>query len=256
MKSAPVKRHRHPAYPTKLEVQCDPRLLRQNIPPAWRAVPEIAGAVALFLAVESTGCRSGSKTPVVAPLFEHGEGRGATGCIVVAPPVFLSEEEAMQVIREEAGQHGLTLSPQKWTVPGVKLAGNLWSVDAVDLERKVAVKFVSQTDHNQVDSAREEERFMAFLRRTRASSVTKYDLRETGRFLATRVRKQAAEKVYLGTLYDPGTRLKRPERNLPEQSQNTKDDVNPWESARTESKRLLRLQVQDFVKWLQAQGAI
>ena len=37
----------------------------------------------------------------VAPIFEHGEGRLATGCIVITPPVFLSEEEGMQILREE-----------------------------------------------------------------------------------------------------------------------------------------------------------
>ena len=38
---------------------------------------------------------------LVAPIFEHGKGRGATGCIVIAPPVFLSEEDARQAIEEE-----------------------------------------------------------------------------------------------------------------------------------------------------------
>jgi hypothetical protein len=47
---------------------------------------------------------------VVAPIFEHGEGRGATGCVVVTFPVFLSEEEAMQVIREELAEHGIDLT--------------------------------------------------------------------------------------------------------------------------------------------------
>ena len=41
---------------------------------------------------------------IVAPIFQHGEGRGATGCIVMSPPVFLSEEEALLVVREELGK--------------------------------------------------------------------------------------------------------------------------------------------------------
>ena len=46
---------------------------------------------------------------VVAPIFEHGSGHGYTGCIAVAPPSFLSEEEAMQVIKYELAKHGVKL---------------------------------------------------------------------------------------------------------------------------------------------------
>ncbi len=45
----------------------------------------------------------------VAPIFEHGEGRGATGCVVIVPPVFLSEEEALQIANEELAQHRIQL---------------------------------------------------------------------------------------------------------------------------------------------------
>ena len=83
MEPKPVKRGRPPAYPTRREV--------------------LAGAASLGL-VNLTGLRlvlaeSGEQRISVTPIFEHGTGRGATGCIVVSSPVFLSEEEAMQVIR-------------------------------------------------------------------------------------------------------------------------------------------------------------
>jgi hypothetical protein len=260
MKAAPVRRHRRPAYPTKLEAQSDPSLLRKNVPPAWRAVPELAGAVALFVALETAGCRPGGKSPVVAPLFEHGEGRGSTGCVAVAPPVFLSEEEAIQVIREEASRQGLTLSRQPWQVPGAQFADGPASVDAVDLEKKVAVKFISETAHRDLARAKRDERFLAPLRGLSLSSVHPYDLPEMGRYFAARVRRQGQGKIYLGTLYDPAIRLK-PDRQEPNWKGMTAEEAEaawqkPRNEARAEAKRLLRLQVQDFVKWLQAQGAI
>ena len=56
---------------------------------------------------------------IVAPIFQHGEGRGATGCIVMSPPVFLSEEEALQVIREEMAAKGVQLGTNQTTVAGI-----------------------------------------------------------------------------------------------------------------------------------------
>ncbi len=44
---------------------------------------------------------------VCAPLFEHGEGRGATGCVVTASPVFVSEEDAQNIIIETFKKYGI-----------------------------------------------------------------------------------------------------------------------------------------------------
>lgn len=75
----------------------------------------MAGAVTILLTANNClaqhpyPAQAGAKA-VVAPIFEHGEGRGATGCVVVNPPVFLSEQDAMQVIREELPKSGVSLS--------------------------------------------------------------------------------------------------------------------------------------------------
>lgn len=110
MKAKPAARTHVPRYPTRLEVLADPDLLKKHLPPRWKAGAEMAGAVS-FLLLANAGIR-GATSPashlsvrpaVVAPIFVHGEGRGATGCEVINPPVFLSEQDAMQVIREELG---------------------------------------------------------------------------------------------------------------------------------------------------------
>jgi hypothetical protein len=62
---------------------------------------------------------------IVAPIFERGEGRGADGCMVMSPPVFLSEEAALQVIREEMAVKGVQLRTNQTTLAGVTVRA-LW----------------------------------------------------------------------------------------------------------------------------------
>ena len=114
MKSKPVRKYAQPKYPTRLEIAARPDLLQRHQPPTWRKWPELTGAAGLFLLADTARLSAAhnslecSKNPaqtnavaIVAPIFRHGEGFGATGCIVMSPPVLLSEEEALQVIREE-----------------------------------------------------------------------------------------------------------------------------------------------------------
>ncbi|MGA2255020.1 MAG: hypothetical protein ABSG53_10190 [Thermoguttaceae bacterium] len=70
MEPKPVQHQEQPSYPTRREV--------------------LAGA-ATFAMVNLTRCDVVSSEPetgriTVAPIFGHGEGRGATGCLVVSPP--------------------------------------------------------------------------------------------------------------------------------------------------------------------------
>ena len=47
----------------------------------------------------------------MAPVFIHGEGTGAYGCIAVTAPFFLSEEEAWEIIKSEAESYkGITFA--------------------------------------------------------------------------------------------------------------------------------------------------
>ena len=155
METKPVEHSRPPAYPTRREV--------------------LTGA-ASFALVSLTGCNfvcaEGPMGEIsVAPIFERGEGRGATGCIVVSPPVFLSEEEGVQILREELAKHGIHLKAGG-TLKGVHIAARRekyeWvdkgngekeikesivelpdkvkplRLDGLDPDRRIAVKFVSR----------------------------------------------------------------------------------------------------------------
>jgi hypothetical protein len=307
MKSKPVRKYTQPKYPTRLEIAVRPALLQRHQPPAWRKWPELTGAAGLFLLADTARLPAADSSPkgsqaltqtnavaIVAPIFEHGEGRGADGCIVMSPPVFLSEEAALQVIREEMATKGVQLRTNQTKVAGVTF-GSLWKpgvgsqqepfkADVADPKKKVFVEFLSERDARLWDWEREREE-----RATRGtnsafvvySSVNSYDLPQTAAYFAKRVKQQATDKVYFGTFYDPiaGT-WNFGHQAAAEPPAGQAKPTGHWEDVKftngsltatwsgqgkppgqrvdpiIESRRLLRLQVQDFLKWLQAQGAI
>ncbi len=128
-----------------------------------------------------------------------------------------------------------------------------------DPEKKVFVEFLGERDAWRWDQERGKEEG-----NLRISTVRSYDLPKTAAYVAQRVKQQATDKVYFGTFYDPiaGTMdlQKAATQSTPGKPKSTAQ-LNQLGTTnagrrRAESRRLLRLQVQDFLKWLQAQGAI
>jgi hypothetical protein len=321
MKPKPIRRYLSPKYPTRLEVAARPDLLQKHQPPAWRNWPELTGAVGLFLLADTARlvaaaspakggqARSQSQAvAVVAPIFQHGEGRGTTGCIVMSPPVFLSEEEAMQVIREAMAGKGVQLGTNHTTLAGITLerfelvvppavataageaaketkpAGPAFKIkqepfkaDAADPKKRVFIEFLSERDALRWDLERSKEGEKIF-----SGTVHSFDMPKTAAYLAQRVKRQATDKLYFGAFYDPLAGKLDTSKQVDAllaagaaESSNKPVDAKVETSAngrismtlsqptgavvpdpKAESRRLLRLQVQDFLKWLQAQGAI
>jgi hypothetical protein len=269
MKPKPVKRYGTPAYPTRLQVLADPHLLEKHIPVNWLSTPELAGAVAIFLAANSCTKAGEKQLPassgaaIVAPIFEHGEGRGVTGCVAVSPPVFLSEEEALQVIVEELTNAGVQVTGSDVVLEGVTIPQHIetyrrvgdtfeekveeipgtepLSLDIKDDKHRIGVEFISESDHFKLGGAMS------------VSTAQAYDFKQVARGVAKAVG-QKGKGIYFGAFYDP----------LPEVDwkslRSEKNWEKRWEAAETqagaEAKRLLRQQVQDFIGWLKGQGAI
>ena len=269
MHAKPLKRYGRPHYPTRLEVLRERDLLTQHVPPTWRTA-EMAGAVAVLLAVN--GCtnqeptsvskpeappqtasismerrpvapataRTSPQAAVVAPIFEHGTGRGAIGCVVVAAPAFLSEEEALQVITEQLKQAGVEIARINAALPTVNIRQaketKPLETDGLTADGVIAFEFVSESD------------YFNFGGRRSRSTVQDYNLVSVAQSLV----QQVADKgygVYFGAFYDP----------MQSASGRGSADVRWRErasNAREESKRLLREQVADFVGWLKGQGVI
>ncbi len=231
------------------------------------ALASLGGRLCVFAATEE------GKT-IVAPIFEHGEGRGATGCIVVSPPVFLSEEEAMQIIREELAKHGIQLKPgvalknvripRRMTLatkdgktrlkefdfesdPELKalskeareaaksLAPRPLALNGLDSNKKVAVEFISEKNYSDLGGP------------LSGSTVQHYDFKEVARYVAAKAKKQGKEMLYLGIFYEPAGTTKR-------------ELMDSWkkreEKGKTEAGKLLRSQVQDFTAWLKEKKVI
>jgi hypothetical protein len=225
-----------PAYPTRGQV------LGGEEPRGRRCGKGLAGAATFFLAISIGGCAESTASPeatgaptavkqdvarksrqnrnavIAAPLFEHGEGRGGTGCIVMTPPVFLSEEEAMQVIKEELGKRGIRLSKggefrnvvvnlPLQDIYGAKNHAKRTGaksraskpeplqVDALNSEKRIAVEYVSRSDIGKLNAYP-----------TCRSSAPFYD----AKLAATQLLHEAAGKgdgtMYLGVFYDPMAR--------------------------------------------------
>ena len=262
MRIQPVRRKSPPRYPTREYLFAHPELLA-IVPERWRRnrfVLKVLGAAAcLVLSIQNEACAQqkgrAASAARIAPLFPHGEGRGSFGCLATNPPVFLSEDEARQVIQDEAKKSGIEfvadaftvakvtvpLTDPYWCPPQVKRPGPAVQrrdvvLDGFDREHQVGYEFVSRQD------------FTAWERKDPAcrSTVASYDMKGIAEALRAGL-EAAAPEPRIGVFYESGA--------MPAASRE-----HSWEQRREEGRRLganeLREQVRDFIRWLKAQGVI
>lgn len=202
--------------------------------------------ISVASAEDSTENFAGDPATLDIPIFAHGTGRGSYGCESVAPPVFLSEEEAMQVIEEECAAQGIDLTGQK-TISGTFPAtstlpeaisgsesdqtytGDL-SLDGYSEDLGIGVEFVSTDDilDWKADTGM-------------AATVEEFDLKGTAQRLA-----DCTDNV--AVFYDPTADDYREFTGSNEESY--------VENSKEQSLEELRAQVRDFLQWLKAQGVI
>ena len=289
----PVRRCRTPKYPTKEQVLSDPELLyavpiRWRTRPLLCSVLVFTIAGGLYgcapnreeeqpqsaleepvapLPKDETQS-AGESTPepvreepasqapreaMQIPVFAHGSGRGSYGCESVAPPVFLSEEEAAQVIREEAILQGVDFSAQKTidaNIPVTNLYGDEQfsgksvqgplTLDGYDEALGVGFEFVSQKDVSAWSQAG-----------GRMSSVEEYRMKNAAERLASAVPDTAV-------FYDPGADWSAFSFDWQNGSQADYEAyVRQYTEQQKESmEEQRREQVRDFLAWLAGQGVI
>ncbi len=235
MKASPAKRYRKPKYPDKLEVLEAPAILRDHVPSTWKRSMRVTGALAIFAGAQAgmlTGCISGAqgkhatakhRSGMVAPIFMHGEGRGVTGCVVISPPVFLSEEEAAQVISETLAKAQITVSKQPYRISTAHFSEI--DADIYSPKNKIAMEFVGMNDYFKMGGE------------PTNSSISSFDFQRVAVGLSNDA---SAKDVRIGIFYDPMT-------STSEQS---------IDEARAQSKALLEAQVKDFIDWIKVQGTL
>ena len=118
MQIKPVTKANIPEYPTASEIDI-PKVLNASKPKKWKRNAAI-GAVMVGILFSTNSCRilHSSKREsypldsisLIAPLFEHGDGVGAFGCMVLAPPVFLSESQMFDLVESELENLGINFS--------------------------------------------------------------------------------------------------------------------------------------------------
>lgn len=258
MQASPQRTHRSPGYPTRLEINADPTLLRERLPSAWAGHPELATAAALALTFTLAGCHTPSSVvaadskacpaggpAIIAPLFEHGDGFAATGCIIVNPPAYFTEDEAWLIIDAELAKHGINLTEKEYAIPGVEiplyrsedLAARKdgdplpppvsvapLNADRADPQHRIALEFVSAENPPEKAAFHFADEF--------GGTIGSISFSGGAEAMRSEVGNSATEKVFFAALYDP------------------------LASSNAKSRRLLRQQVRDFIQWLEAQGAI
>ncbi len=269
----PVKRYKTPNYPDKQSVMNNPELL-SRLPNRWKKNIYVNAALSSLILFTLSSCRGKEtggtsiteKEAMVAPVFDHGGGRGSFGCMSIAPPSFLSEEEAYQVIQEEAKKHGISFERNNLELEGVEIPetkyylkseegdtgsykdkggvidssrkGDL-TLDGYDEEKKIGFEFISSEDYENwhVDEG---------IR----SSVDDFDFLSTARLLRDGFLDKNSD-ASIGVFYNPMESVPRDELG--------KDlDNIDWEALEKRVKQSaednLRKQVKDFLEWLKAQG--
>lgn len=277
MQIRPVRRVQEPQYPTSAVLLEHPELL-EAIPERWRGNPLVlrvlAGTLSLAVLGESYAVAQKPVNPGashVAPLFVHGDGRGAFGCVAINPPVFLSEDEAKQVIVEEAKKAGIDFAPNALTLKQVSVPiTEEYFCSYLDDEKKNTSRPPATQQLNLVLSGYDQKHNIAFelvaseeykawsskLPRC-ISSVSSYDFKETAETLRKEL--SAAEDVpWIGVFYEPGATVKK-KFSAPANASEA-DWKAAWDKREKQIKAIgreeLRKQVQDFMVWLKAQGVI
>lgn len=284
----PVKNYKSPKYPDKKIILTNPDMLKL-VPNRWSKSISTQIAFSSLLIMTLTACgqkydnssksfvpestpagasvyssehpdNSNNPTECVAPIFEHGDGTGSFGCDSVAPPAFLSEEEAYQIIRDEAMKRGIYLErtnellkdiqiPVTYMFPlnhipnpdnpdefipvypsKTKNAGNL-ALDGYQESKKIGFEFVSVDD------------FKGWQEKSDTwASVEEYKVLDAAKTLREGIAEKTNNK-YIGVFYDP----------IADVDFSTADS---YDKMKKSSEELLRQQIADFIEWLKAMNVI
>ena len=222
MQLKPVKKYKAPDYPIKEYFEKNSALLNKYMPRRWKGKAFVAIAFSLFAI---NGCASN-----IAPIFIHGEGLGSIGCIVVSPPIFISEETARQVIIKELKKENISFDKKDVSINAIINNEYKLVLDGLDTKNNLGYEFISKDDAYSISP-----------KHGSYSSVTDYNTKAAAENIRRKL--QEYDKIKVVVFYDPiiykRTRIFSPKMH---------DEVE--QQALNESKELLRLQVKDFIAWM------
>ncbi len=218
-------------------------------------------------------------TAVVAPIFDHGEGQSESH----GDYAFLSEEEALMILKHELSQHGIKLVPGG-ALKGVDIAprhqeqliddtgqvplgkprvvkdnnsSKPLQMTGMDKTRYVAVKFVSRKNYERLGGYFDSQCIFkdrhGRMRGAGGSSYYAKDYKEVAQYISREVARNAQHRWYVGIFYEPVTHVDTAAEPPELDQESSPEWQEAYSRAAAKSKRLLRKQVQEFVKWLDEQ---
>jgi hypothetical protein len=278
MKCKPIKLKNKPGYPTIQDYVENPGLLSKHVPNAWIKNQYAATTLATFILCgnacdakkakpETVICedriskkshtdlisKSVFDTLKVAPIFSHGDGAGATGCIVMSPPVFISEDEARKIILEALKVENIQFATTNCPTLAFKapaIANDCFGDDSAKIpsaevkirmdgyndKYNLAFEYVSAEDYSKFRS--DDGCF---------SSVQGFNTKQAAELIRDEIIKR--KKVNSAIFYDP-----IPSMNF------DLDDKRSFEKIEADAKKAakdqLLAQVTDFIDWLKKSGLL
>lgn len=237
---------------------------------AWGQKPDMTPTIEFM---PTAGVPAPSETPIIddyelagepmmptitaAPLFVHGDGRGSMGCVMIA--VFLSEQEALEVINEVAEEYGLTFTANEET--------NIYSVErpATSLDPAGPESDHATQSGEYMDMASDftDENNAIALEYVSVGDVRKWASKESDMSASAYHTKDAAqqlqssfehaftdyEDIVVGVMYDPCA-----------QPGNEKDAFEDPEGTQEKTRQTavdaLKAQAKDFFEWLKEIGVL
>jgi len=272
MEIKPFIAKKPPEYPTEYLFINNPELFKRYIPLRWYKNKLVCTALSVFIvaggtnscaiapktAIEVSEKSDKSKTPKetqnetikVAPIFSHGKGSGEVGCMVMSPPVFISESEAKEIIIEAFRKENITIDTVDCPkisfkaeaiadiyfdgVERKEIADVTLTMDCMNKEHNIVIEYISDIDFLKFHSSQGGYDTRFFLDNKKAAKLTREALVKEGKYNA-------------GVFYDPIPKYLDIECfNLEKRYLNTKK----------EAKNMLESQVQDFIDWLKTEKII
>lgn len=175
----------------------------------------------------------------VAPLFIHGEGRGSTGCVAIAPPVFITEEEARLIISEEMQKENITFNRTDVRIDEITIFRNGKTgraplvLDGICDTRNIGYEYVTKGN------------YLALGGMSTNFSVQDYDFRS----VAENLREKLSDygKMNAVIFYDPCTsdRLEHKMELRTETNRTIRE-----QKLKAKSREQIKAQVRDFLEWM------
>lgn len=275
MKVKAVKQYSSPKYPTIDKYSSHPELFLNHAPKSWIDNAKIWTALVAF-SLSTSQCNGQDKSKnsteitdkkgdpqkkekeipksFVSPIFVHGEGTGATGCIVMNPPVFITEKEAKQVIINEFKKNNIeidtttnkqiTLSKKQFDFDTrkAKTVEVKHQFDGYNPKLNFVFDFISSDDYYEL---KDNEGIL--------STVSSFNYRKIANELRNKIIDN--KKINAVIFYDPVVHAK--EINLDDKA-TEKEWKKAYEeqekSATEEAKNQLIKQVDDFISWLKKEN--